>query len=149
MSIFKKIRTYVLKKEEVVRPWVLIDAKDQTLGRLATRISDVLRGKDLPTYTPHVDSGSFVIVINADKIKVTGKKLTQKMYYTYSGYAGGLKERTLGEQLKRAPDKVILHAVKGMLPKSKLAAAMLTKLKVFAGDQHPHAAQKPQTITLS
>jgi large subunit ribosomal protein L13 len=148
MSVFKKIRTFVLKKEEVKNPWVLVDAKDRTLGRLATKLADILRGKDLPTYTPHVDSGSFVVVVNAEKIKVTGDKLQQKKYYTYSGYAGGLKERTLAEQLQKAPEKVITHAVKGMLPKNKLADKLLTKLKVYRGAEHPHAAQKPVQVKL-
>jgi large subunit ribosomal protein L13 len=148
MPVFKKIRTFVLKKSEVQNPWVLVDAKDRTLGRLATKLADILRGKDLPTYTPNVDSGSFVIVVNAEKIKVTGDKLQQKKYYTYSGYAGGLKERTLSEQLQKAPEKVITHAVKGMLPKNKLADKLLKKLKVYRGEAHPHAAQKPVVVNL-
>ncbi len=147
MPIFKKIRTMVLKKEEVKSPWVLIDVKGKTLGRISTKIADLLRGKDLPTYTPHVDGGSFVVVINAEKIAVTGKKMEQKMYYNYSGYAGGLRERTLAEQLKRAPEKVIEHAVKGMLPKNKLSNKLMTKLKVYVGENHPHAAQKPTVVT--
>ncbi len=146
MPIFKKIRTFVLKKGETVNPWVLIDAKGKTLGRLSTYIADALRGKNKPTYTPHVDGGNFVIVINAEKIKVTGKKLEQKKYYKYSGYAGGLRERSLAEVLAKAPENVILHAVKGMLPKNKLARKLLTKLKVYRGDQHPHAAQQPESL---
>ena len=121
----------------------MVDADAQTLGRLATEIADVLRGKGKPAYTPHVDTGDFVIVVNAEKIHVTGKKLEQKIYYRHSGYPGGLRERTLAEQLKRRPEEVIRKAVKGMLPKNKLASAQLRKLKVYAGPDHPHSAQNP------
>lgn len=148
MPIFKKIRTVIIKKEDVKNPWVLVDVKGLTLGRVSTKIADLLRGKNLPNYTPNVDNGSFVVIINAEKIAVTGKKMEQKMYYTYSGYAGGLTERTLAEQLVKAPEKVITHAVKGMLPKNKLADKMMTKLKVYVGEEHPHAAQQPTVITL-
>ncbi|MDX6532624.1 MAG: large subunit ribosomal protein, partial [Gaiellales bacterium] len=117
--------------------------ESRTLGRLATEIADLLRGKGKPQYTPHVDTGDFVVVVNAEKIHVTGKKLEQKIYYRHSGYPGGLRERTLAEQLARRPEEVIRKAVKGMLPKNRLAAAQLKKLKVYAGPEHPHTAQNP------
>jgi len=120
-----------------------VDAEAQTLGRLATRIADVLRGKGKPQYTPHVDTGDFVVVVNAEKIRVTGKKLQQKVYYRHSGYPGGLRERTLAEQLERRPEEVLRRAVRGMLPKNRLAAVQLNKLKVYAGPDHPHSAQNP------
>jgi large subunit ribosomal protein L13 len=123
-----------------------VDAEGQTLGRLATRIADTLRGKGKPTYTPHVDTGDFVIVVNADKIVVTGNKLDQKRYYRHSGYPGGLRSRTLREQLDRRPTEVIRTAVKGMLPRNKLASRQITKLKVYAGPEHPHAAQNPTEL---
>ena len=125
------------------RRWWVIDAEGKPLGRLASRIATTLRGKDKPTFTPHVDTGDFVIVVNAEKIHVTGNKLDQKIYYRHSGYPGGLRERTLREQLDRRPEEVLRKAVKGMLPKNKLAAAQLRKLKIYAGPEHPHAAQSP------
>ena len=137
------MKTYSAKPGEVTREWYLVDAEGQTLGRLATQLADALRGKRKPTYTPHVDTGDFVIVVNAEKIHVTGKKLEQKIYYRHSGYPGGLRERTLAEQLKRRPEEVIRKAVKGMLPKNKLASAQIRKLKVYAGPDHPHSAQNP------
>jgi large subunit ribosomal protein L13 len=123
-----------------------VDAEGQTLGRLATRIADTLRGKGKPTYTPHVDTGDFVIVVNADKIVVTGNKLDQKRYYRHSGYPGGLRSRTLREQLDRRPTEVIRTAVKGMLPRNRLARRQITKLKVYAGPEHPHTAQNPTEL---
>jgi large subunit ribosomal protein L13 len=141
-------KTWNLKPGEVTRRWYVVDAEGQTLGRLATRIADTLRGKGKPEYTPHVDSGDFVVVVNAEKIQVTGNKLDQKMYYRHSGYPGGLRQRTLREQLNRRPTEVIRKAVKGMLPKNKLASAQITKLKVYAGPEHPHAAQNPEPLTL-
>ena len=140
------MKTYSAKPREIEQSWYLVDADGQILGRLATEIADTLRGKHKPEYTPHVDTGDFVIVVNAEKIHVTGKKLEQKIYYRHSGYPGGLRERTLAEQLARRPEEVIRKAVKGMLPKNKLAAAQLRKLKVYAGPEHPHAAQNPAPL---
>jgi large subunit ribosomal protein L13 len=142
------MKTYTAKPGEVTREWYLVDADGQTLGRLATLIADTLRGKRKPQYTPHVDTGDFVVVVNAEKIAVTGNKLDQKMYYRHSGYPGGLKERTLREQLERRPTEVLRKAVKGMLPKNRLAAKQLTKLKIYAGPDHPHGPQNPQPLTL-
>ena len=127
----------------------MVDAEGQTLGRLATQIAETLRGKNKPQYTPHVDTGDFVVVVNCEKITVTGQKLDQKMYHRHSGYPGGLRSRTLREQLERRPTEVIRKAVKGMLPRNKLAAAQLTKLKVYAGPEHPHEAQAPKNLELS
>ena len=142
------MKTYSAKPGEVAREWYLVDADGQTLGRLATLIADTLRGKRKPQYTPHVDTGDFVVVVNAEKIQVTGNKLDQKLYYRHSGYPGGLKERTLREQLERRPTEVLRKAVKGMLPKNRLAAKQLTKLKIYAGPEHPHGPQNPQPLTL-
>jgi large subunit ribosomal protein L13 len=142
------VKTYVAKPSDRQRDWVIVDATGQTLGRLSTRIADALRGKRKPEYTPHVDTGDFVIVVNAEKISVTGNKLADKKYYRHSGYPGGLKVRTLEEQLERRPEEVIRHAVKGMLPRNRLARKQLTKLKVYAGPDHPHVAQKPQPMEL-
>jgi large subunit ribosomal protein L13 len=142
------MKTYVAKPDDRQRDWVLVDATGQTLGRLATQIADVLRGKRKPEYTPHIDTGDFVIVINAERISVTGKKLTDKLYRRHSGYPGGLKTRTLQEQLDRRPEEVIRHAVKGMLPRNRLARKQITKLKVYAGPEHPHVAQKPQPMEI-
>ena len=141
-------KTYTAKPGEIERRWHVVDAEGQTLGRLATRIADVLRGKDKPVYTPHVDTGDFVIVVNAEKIAVTGKKLDDKIYYRHSGYPGGIKQRTLREQLDRRPTEVLRVAVKGMLPKNKLAARQLVKLKIYAGHEHPHAAQDPKPLVV-
>ena len=140
------MKTYTAKPREIEQAWRLVDADGQILGRLATEIADTLRGKNKPAYTPHVDTGDFVIVVNAEKVRVTGKKLDQKIYYRHSGYPGGLRERTLAEQLARRPEDVIRKAVKGMLPKNKLAASQLRKLKVYAGPEHPHAAQNPAPL---
>jgi large subunit ribosomal protein L13 len=142
------MKTYVAKPDDRQRDWVIVDASGQTLGRLATQIADVLRGKRKPEYTPHIDTGDFVIVINAERISVTGKKLTDKLYRRHSGYPGGLKTRTLQEQLDRRPEEVIRHAVKGMLPRNRLARRQITKLKVYAGPEHPHIAQKPQPMEI-
>jgi len=141
-------KTWNAKPGEVARDWYVVDAEGQTLGRLATRIADTLRGRGKPQYTPHVDTGDFVVVVNADKIHVTGKKLDEKMYRRHSGYPGGLKERPLREELRRRPTEVIRKAVRGMLPKNRLARAQLTKLKVYAGPEHPHAAQSPKPLDL-
>jgi large subunit ribosomal protein L13 len=140
------MKTYNAKPGEIQRDWVIVDAEGQTLGRLATQIAERLRGKGKAVYTPHVDTGDFVVVINAEKIHVTGKKLYEKMYYKHSGYPGGLRERTLREQLNRQPTEVLRKAVKGMLPRNKLGRAQLTKLKIYAGPEHPHEAQAPTPL---
>ena len=134
--------------EKVERKWYVVDAADHTLGRLSTEIANVLRGKNKPIYTPHVDTGDYVIVINADKIKVTGKKLDQKIYYNHSDFPGGMRETTLKEMLAKKPEDVITLAVKGMLPKGPLGRSMITKLHVYAGAEHPHAAQKPEALEI-
>ena len=140
------MKTYTAKPGEVTREWYLVDADGQTLGRLATLIADTLRGKRKPQYTPHVDTGDFVIVVNAEKIQVTGNKLDQKRYYRHSGYPGGLRSRTLRDQLERRPTEVLRVAVKGMLPKNRLARQQITKLKIYAGPEHPHEAQNPRPL---
>jgi large subunit ribosomal protein L13 len=140
------MKTWTAKPGEIERRWYLVDAEGKTLGRLATQIADTLRGKTKPQYTPHVDTGDFVIVVNAEKIHVTGQKLDQKLYYKHSGYPGGLHTRTLREQLARRPEEVLRKAVRGMLPKNKLASAQLRKLKIYAGPEHPHAAQNPEPL---
>ena len=140
------MKTFVATPANRQRDWYVVDAEGQTLGRLATQIADALRGKRKPTYTPHIDTGDFVVVVNAEKIHVTGNKLADKKYYRHSGYPGGLKTRTLGEQLERRPEEVIRKAVKGMLPRNLLARQQLTKLKVYAGPDHPHAAQQPKPM---
>jgi large subunit ribosomal protein L13 len=140
------VKTYTAKPGEVTRDWYVVDADGQTLGRLATRIADTLRGKGKAEYTPHVDTGDFVIVINAEKIQVTGNKLDQKRYIRHSGYPGGLRSRTLREQLERRPEEVLRMAVKGMLPRNRLARQQLTKLKIYAGQDHPHGPQAPQVL---
>ena len=140
------MKTYNAKPGEIERRWYVVDAEGKTLGRLATQIADTLRGKTKPEYTPHVDTGDFVVVVNAEKIAVTGKKLDDKVYYRHSGYPGGLKQRTLRQQLERRPTEVLRVAVKGMLPKNRLAARQLTKLKIYAGPEHPHEAQAPQPL---
>jgi large subunit ribosomal protein L13 len=138
------MKTYSAKPGEIERHWYVVDAEAKTLGRLATQIADVLRGKGKASYTPHVDTGDFVIVVNARKVHVTGQKLDQKLYYKHSGYPGGLHSRTLREQLERRPEEVLRKAVRGMLPKNRLASAQLRKLKIYAGPDHPHAAQNPE-----
>jgi large subunit ribosomal protein L13 len=140
------MKTYSAKPGEITREWYLVDAEGKTLGRLATQIADTLRGKRKPQYTPHVDTGDFVIVVNAEKIQVTGNKLDQKRYYRHSGYPGGLRNRTLREQLERRPTEVLRVAVKGMLPKNRLARQQITKLKIYAGPEHPHEAQNPKPL---
>jgi large subunit ribosomal protein L13 len=143
-----KIKTYTPKPDDIQREWFVIDAKDQTLGRLATQIAQLLRGKHKPIFAPHVDVGDFVIVINCEKIHVTGNKLDEKIYYRHSQYPGGLKARTLRQQLERFPDRVIYEAVKGMLPKNKLGRKMIKKLKIYTGENHPHQAQQPKVFEL-
>ena len=136
------------KPSERERNWLLVDANGRTLGRLATQIADALRGKRKPEYTPHIDTGDFVVVINAEKIHVSGNKRTDKRYYRHSGYPGGLRSRSLQEMLDRRPEEVIRHAVKGMMPRNRLARKQLTKLKIYAGAEHPHAAQKPAPMQI-
>ena len=142
------MRTYVATPADRERNWLVVDASGKTLGRLATRIADTLRGKHKPEYTPHCDVGDFIIVVNAEKIAVTGKKRKEKLYHLYSGYPGGLRTRTLNDMLERRPEQVIRLAVKGMLPRNRLARAQLRKLKVYAGPDHPHAAQQPQPMEI-
>src|SRR5919106_963606 len=141
-------KTWTAKPGEISRDWYLVDAEGKTLGRLATQIADALRGKRKAEYTPHVDTGDFVVVVNAEKIRVTGDKLESKRYYRHSGYPGGIRSRTLGEMLERRPEEVILRAVKGMLPRNRLARRQITKLKVYAGPEHPHEAQNPAPLPL-
>ena len=142
------MKTYSAKPGEITREWYVVDADGKTLGRLATQIADTLRGKRKPQFTPHVDTGDFVVVVNAEKIQVTGNKLEQKRYYRHSGYPGGLKSRTLREQLDRRPTEVLRTAVKGMLPKNRLARQQITKLKIYAGPEHPHGPQNPKPLEL-
>ena len=142
------MKTWVAKPAERQRDWYVVDASGKTLGRLATQIADILRGKRKPEYTPHLDVGDFVIVVNAEKISVTGNKLADKRYYRHSGYPGGLRSRTLQEMLDRRPEEVIRKAVRGMLPRTRLGRKQLTKLKVYAGPEHPHAAQKPEPMEI-
>ncbi|MBA3359195.1 MAG: 50S ribosomal protein L13 [Thermoleophilaceae bacterium] len=142
------MRTYVATPQTREREWIVVDAAGKTLGRLATQLADVLRGKRKPEYTPHCDVGDFVIVVNAEKIAVTGKKRSDKLYHRHSGYPGGLRTRTLNDMLERQPEEVIRKAVKGMLPRNRLARAQLRKLKVYAGPEHPHAAQQPKPLEI-
>ena len=138
--------TFMQRKEDVVRDWYVIDAEGMTLGRLATKVATVLRGKHKPTYTPHIDCGDNVIVVNAEKVNLTGNKLNDKIYYNHSGYTGGLRERTAREMKENYPVEMIERAVKGMLPKGRLGRQMYKKLFVYAGSEHPHAAQKPKEM---
>ncbi len=142
------MKTYSAKPHEVEQNWLLVDAKGQTLGRMASGIATRLRGKHKAEYTPHVDTGDYVVVINAEKVRVTGNKTTDKMYYSHSGYPGGLKSISFEKLQERSPEKVIKLAVKGMLPRTPLGRAMFKKLKVYAGTDHPHSAQQPQTVSL-
>ena len=141
------MQTYMANPDKIERKWYVVDAEGCTLGRLASGVASVLRGKNKPQFTPHVDTGDYVIVVNADKIKVTGKKLEQKIYYNHSDYVGGMKETTLKEMMAKKPEKVVELAVKGMLPKGPLGREMYTKLFVYAGPEHKHAAQKPEVLT--
>jgi len=143
------VKTYVANPTTRERKWLVVDATGKTLGRLATQIAELLRGKGKPEYTPHIDTGDFVIVVNAAKIRVTGDKLATKRYYRHSGYPGGLRSRTLEEMLEQKPEEVIRLAVKGMLPRNRLARQQLKKLKVYAGPDHPHAAQKPEHLEIN
>lgn len=146
-TTFNHNRTFLPSESD--RQWYLIDAADQRLGRLSVEIARILRGKNKPTYTPHLDTGDFVIVINAEKVAVTGKKSTQKLYRRHSGRPGGMKEETFDKLIKRVPERIIEHAVKGMLPKNTLGRQLFTKLKVYAGEIHPHEAQQPQVLKIN
>ena len=141
------MQTYMANPDKIERKWYVVDADGCTLGRLASGVASVLRGKNKPQFTPHVDTGDYVIIVNADKIKVTGKKLEQKIYYNHSDYVGGMRETTLIEMLAKKPERVIELAVKGMLPKGPLGRSMYTKLFVYAGPEHKHEAQKPEALT--
>ena len=145
----KLMKTYSAKPAEVQQDWFLVDATDKTLGRLATEVAARLRGKHKPEYTPHVDTGDYIVIVNAEKIRVTGKKTTDKMYHHHTGYPGGLKSISFEKLIDKAPERVIQNAVKGMLPKNPLGRAMFGKLKVYAGGDHPHQAQQPQELNLS
>ena len=146
MAAPDQMKTFVATPENRQRDWYVVDAEGKTLGRLATQIADALRGKRKPEYTPHCDTGDYVVVVNAERIKVTGKKLTDKVYYRHTGYPGGIKQRTLQEMLDRRPEEVIRKAVKGMLPKNRLARQQINKLHVYAGPEHPHQAQQPKPM---
>ena len=141
------MKTYMANPDKIERKWYVVDAEGKTLGRLCAEVAKVLRGKNKPEFTPHVDTGDYVIVVNAAKVKVTGKKLDQKIYYHHSDYVGGMKETTLREMMNTKPEVVIEHAVKGMLPKGPLGRSMYTKLHVYAGAEHEHQAQKPEVLT--
>jgi large subunit ribosomal protein L13 len=142
------VRTFTAKTAEIKRQWYIVDAQDQTLGRLASKIAPILKGKHKPTYTPHLDCGDFVVVINVDKVRVTGRKLDQKFYYRHTEYPGGLRSINLRDQLAQHPDRVLMAAVKGMLPKNRLGRQMIKKLKLYAGEAHPHQAQQPKSLPL-
>lgn len=143
------MKSFMASPSTIERKWYVIDAADQTLGRLSTEVANILRGKNKPIFTPHIDTGDYVIIINADKVKVTGKKLDQKIYYRHSEYVGGMKETTLKEMMNKKPEFVVEHAVKGMLPKGPLGRQMLSKLHVYAGAEHPHAAQQPEVYEIA
>lgn len=142
------MKTYSANKETVKRNWYIVDATDKTLGRMASEIARRLRGKHKAEFTPHVDTGDYIVVINAEKISVTGKKRTDKVYYHHSGYPGGIKSRSFEDMVEKAPERVVEMAVKGMMPKNKLSRSMLGKLKVYAGGEHPHSAQQPQSLEI-
>lgn len=142
------MRTYSANNESVKRQWLLVDATDRTLGRIATEIANRLRGKHKPEYTPHVDTGDYIVVVNAEKVRVTGNKETGKIYYRHTGYPGGIKSLNFSQLIEKFPERAIRMAVKGMMPKNKLSRQMLAKLKVYAGESHPHAAQQPQTLNI-
>lgn len=142
------MKTYSAKPKDIQRKWYLIDADGRILGRMATRIADILRGKDKPTYTPHIDTGDFVVVINAEKVRLTGRKPEQKEYQRYSGYPGGLKKISFRRMLETHPERIIEHAVRGMIPHNRLGRAVIKKLKVYAGSSHPHEAQQPEVLKI-
>lgn len=142
------MKTFVAKREEVQRSWYVVDAAGVSLGRLAVRVANVLRGKNKPTYTPHVDTGDFVVVVNAGEVALTGRKEEQKLYWSYSGYPGGIKQKSAAKVRARHPERLVEHAVRGMLPRTKLGRAIYRKLKVYAGPEHPHEAQKPEPLMM-
>lgn len=142
------MKTFSAKPETVKRDWFVVDATDKTLGRLSAEIAKRLRGKHKPEYTPHVDTGDYIVVVNAEKVRVTGRKAQDKVYYSHSGFPGGIKSITFDKLIDKAPERAIETAVKGMLPKNPLGRAMYSKLKVYAGSEHPHAAQQPQTLDI-
>jgi large subunit ribosomal protein L13 len=142
------MKTLSAKPESVTRDWYVVDASDKTLGRLSTEIARRLRGKHKPEYTPHVDTGDYIVVVNADKVRVTGRKSTDKQYYRHTGYPGGIRSMNFEQMIERHPERVIEHSVKGMLPRGPLGRAMFKKLKVYAGDEHPHTAQQPQQLEI-
>ena len=142
------MKTFSAKKEEVQRGWVVVDAEDAVLGRLASQVAGIIRGKDKPIFTPHVDTGDFVIVVNAEKIRLTGNKLDQKFYYRHSGYPGGIKGVSARDLLQKKPEMLVRNAVRGMLPKNRLGRQMIGKLKIYAGPEHPHEAQQPRKVSI-
>jgi large subunit ribosomal protein L13 len=142
------MKTFSAKLSDIERDWYIVDAKDKVLGRLASEISMILRGKRKPIFTPHMDTGDFVIVVNAEKVKLTGKKLTDKKYYSHTGYPGGLKETTAGKLLNEKPERVLISAVRGMLPKNRLGRQLIKKLKIYSGPEHPHTAQNPKVLNI-
>ena len=142
------MKTVSAKKESVTREWYLVDATGKTLGRLSTQIANRLRGKHKPEFTPHVDTGDYIVVVNAEKVKVTGNKTTDKVYHHYTGYPGGIKSITFEQLINKAPERIIEKAVKGMMPKNKLSQSMMTKLKIYAGSEHPHSAQQPTPLKI-
>ncbi len=142
------MKTFSAKKEEVQRGWVVVDAEDAVLGRLASRVACIIRGKDKPVFTPHVDTGDFVIVVNAEKVRLTGNKLDQKFYYRHSGYPGGIKGVSARDLLQKKPEMLVRNAVRGMLPKNRLGRQMIGKLKIYAGPEHPHEAQQPRKVSI-
>lgn len=143
-----RIKTYSPTPDDIQREWYVVDARDKTLGRLATEVARILRGKHKPIFAPHMDTGDYVIIVNCEKIRVTGDKLDSKLYYRHSGYPGGIKSLTLRQQLERFPDRVLHEAVRGMLPKNKLGRQMIKKLKIYSGENHPHQAQQPKVLDL-
>ncbi len=142
------MKTYSAKAGEIKRDWWVVDATDQTLGRLSAKLAMILQGKNKPVYTPHMDTGDFVVVVNVEKMRITGRKLDQKIYYRHTGYAGGQKATAMRDMMERNPDRVLTHAVKGMLPKNRLSRAQLKKLKIFSGPEHTHAAQQPRVLEI-
>jgi len=143
------LKTYVAKANDITRKWYVVDADGMVLGRLATQVAHILRGKHKPAFSPHQDAGDFIIIINADKIRVTGKKAEQKKYFRHSGYSGGERFESYLDLLRRKPEMILRHAVKGMLPKNRLARKLIKKLKIYAGNEHPHLAQKPEPLSLN
>ncbi|MGD9809590.1 MAG: 50S ribosomal protein L13 [Deferribacterales bacterium] len=142
------MKSYWAKPDEIEKKWFVLDAENKILGRLATEVATILMGKHKPTYTPSIDTGDFIVIVNAEKFAVTGKKMEDKKYYRHSGYLGGIKERSLKEQLEKAPEEVIRMAVRRMLPKTKMGRAMIKKLKIYTGAEHPHAAQNPEVLDI-